>query len=159
MKKKLSGGFVLVETLIVTTFVAGVLIFLFIQLITLSNNYDNSYKYNTVEELYLLRNIKDYILKDLNSLDLIKSEVDEKGLVEITDCSMFEEVNYCSKLIELSNIKTIFITQNYIDKTLFTDYNDELKNFVNRINGEGENKYRILAEFNNSRYATIRIGD
>ena len=159
MKKEFSSGFMLVETLIVTTFVSGVLIFLFIQLATLSNNYDNSYKYNTVEDLYLLRNIKDYILKDSNSLNVIKSEVDDKGFVEITDCSMFLEINYCLKLLELSNIKTIFITQNYIDKTLFNNYNDALKNFINRINGEGENKYRILAEFNNSRYATIRIGD
>jgi len=159
MKKELSNGFVLVETLIVTTFVSGVLIFLFIQLVTLSNNYDNSYKYNTVEDLYLLRNIKDYMLKDSDSLNTIKSEVDDKGFVEITDCSKVLEPDYCLKLLELSNIKTIFITENYIDPTLFSSYNDEFKNFVNRINGEGENKYRILAEFNNSRYATIRIED
>lgn len=159
MKKKLSSGFMLVETLIVTTFVSGVLIFLFIQLTTLSNNYDDSYKCNRVEDLYLLRNIKNYMLKDLTSLNMIKSEVDNKGIIEITDCSMFLEINYCLRLFELSNVKTIFITKNYIDPSLFNNYNDGLKKFVNKINGKGENKYRILAEFNNSRYATIRMGD
>lgn len=159
MKNKSSCGFVLVETLIVTTFVSGVLIFLFIQLATLSNNYDNSYKYNTVEDLYALRNIKDFMSNDIDSLNTIKTEVDEKGFADITDCSMFSETNYCLKLLDLLNIKTLFITENNIDETLFTNYNDGLKNFIGKINGEGENKYRILAEFDNSRYATIRIGD
>lgn len=159
MKKKLSSGFMLVETLIVTTFVSGVLLFLFIQLATLNNNYDNSYKYNTIEDLYALRNIKNYISNDPSSLDIIKTHVDENGFLEITDCSMFLEINYCLKLLELSNVKTIFITQNNINKDLFNSYNDGLKNFINKINGDGDNKYRILAEFNNSRYATIRIGD
>lgn len=149
----------LIETLIVTTFVSGVLIFLFTQLVTLRNNYDNSYKYNTVEELYSLRNIKDYLLTDVNSLNAIKTKVDEDGYIEITDCSMFSEINYCLKLFELENIKKIFVTENYVDKNIFNNYNDAFKNFINKINGEGENKYRILAEFNNSRYATIRIGD
>ena len=72
---------------------------------------------------------------------------------------MFTEEKYCLKLLELENIKTIFITKNYVDESLFNNYNDGLKQFIGKINGEGENKYRILAEFNNSRYATIRIGD
>jgi hypothetical protein len=159
MKKNLNNGFVLIETLIVTTFVSGVLVFLFIQLSTLSNNYDNSYKYNIVEDLYALRNIKNYLSSDASSLISIKTEVDEKGYVEFTDCSMFTEEKYCLKLLELENIKTIFITKNYVDESLFNNYNDGLKQFIGKINGEGENKYRILAEFNNSRYATIRIGD
>ena len=159
MKKEFSNGFMLIETLIVTTFVSGVLIFLFIQLVTLSNNYDNSYKYNRVEDLYLLRNIKDYMLKDLTALNTIKSQVNDNGFVELTDCSIFSETDYCLKLFELSNIKTIFITENNIETPLFKNYNDGLKSFIDKINGEGENKYRILAEFNNSRYATIKIGE
>jgi len=159
MKKQIHNGFMLVETLIVTTFVSGVLIFLFTQLVTLSNNYDNSYKYNTVEDLYSLRNIKDYLLNNMSSFDIIKSEVDENGYIEITDCSMLNEPNYCLKLFELEDIEAIFLTENYIDKELFNNYNDGLKKFVNKIDGEDEKKYRILAEFKNSRYATIGIGD
>lgn len=159
MKKNLTQGFMLVETLIVTTFVSGVLIFLFIQLVTLSNNYDDSYRYNTVEDLYSLSNIRDYLYNDVGALNLIKNKVDDEGYIEITDCSMFTEINYCLKLFELENIKTIFIIQNYLDENLFNNYNDALKRFINKISGEGTNKYRILAEFNNNKYATIRIGD
>ena len=159
MKKNTCSGFMLVETLIVTTFVAGVLIFLFIQLINLNNNYDNSYKYNTTEDLYSLRNVKDYLLSDTTALNSVKTLVDEKGYVEITDCAIFTEVNYCLKLFELENIKSILVTENYVDEELFYNYNDGLKKFISRINGKGTNKYRLLAEFKNSRYATIRMGD
>ena len=123
----------LIETLIVTTFVSGVLIFLFTQLVTLRNNYDNSYKYNTVEELYSLRNIKDYLLTDVNSLNAIKTKVDEDGYIEITDCSMFSEINYCLKLFELENIKKIFVTENYVYKNIFNNYNESFKNIINKI--------------------------
>ena len=60
MKKNSNKGFVLAETLIVTTFVAGILFFMFVQFTSLSKNYNDSYKYNTVEDLYALRNIRDY---------------------------------------------------------------------------------------------------
>ena len=159
MKKNACSGFMLVETLIVTTFVAGILIFLFIQLVNLNNNYDNSYKYNTVEDLYSLRNVKDYLLNDEAALTSIKNSVDEIGYVEITDCSLFTETNYCLKLFELENIKSIFMTENFVNEDLFHNYNDGLKKFISRINGKESNKYRLIAEFKNSRYATIRLGD
>ena len=159
MKKNTCSGFMLAETLIVTTFVAGVLIFLFVQLVNLNNNYDNSYKYNTVEDLYSLRNIKDYLLSDVAALNSMKTSVDENGYIEITNCTFFTEVNHCLKLFELENIKSIFLTENYINEELFHNYNDGLKKFISRINGKETNKYRLLAEFKNSRYATIRIGD
>ena len=118
MKKDSNKGFVLVETLIVTTFVAGVLIYLFIQFSNLSQNYEDSYKYNTVENLYSLRNIRDFILKDkigfINNLEQVTSY----GIVDITDCKNFTETEYCLKLLELENIKQIFITNNNLNKGL-----------------------------------------
>ena len=68
MKKLNSSGFMLAETLIVTTFVAGILIFLFIQFTNLGKAYDDSYIYNTTEGLYALEDIKKYINTDLDLL-------------------------------------------------------------------------------------------
>ena len=50
MNKINNKGFVLAETLIVTSFVAGVLLYLFIQFSNLNKNYNNSFKYNTIED-------------------------------------------------------------------------------------------------------------
>ena len=55
MKKKNTKGFMLIETLIVTVFVAGVLIFMFIQLTILMNN--------NMFYLYVLFLIINYILR------------------------------------------------------------------------------------------------
>ena len=65
MQKKNSNGFMLAETLIVTIFVAGVLIFLFIQFSSLSKSYEESYIYNTVEGLYSLNGFNN-LLKEKN---------------------------------------------------------------------------------------------
>lgn len=159
MKKISSKGFVLAETLIVTTFVAGILFFMFMQFTNLSKNYNDSYKYNTVEDLYALRNIRDFILKDNQSFVTIDSEISKRGYINITDCSIFSEQSYCLELLRLENIKKIFITENNLDKDIFINYDLEFKKFISKIKGEGTHKYRLLAEFNDSTYATIRFGE
>lgn len=159
MKKNTNKGFVLAETLIVTTFVAGILIFLFIQFTNLSKNYSESYKYNNVEDLYALRNIRNYIESDTTALSTIEEEILKKQYIDITDCSIFTEKNYCLKLFELENIKKILISKNDLDKDLFINYHEGFKKFINKINSEGTHKYRLLVEFNNSKYATIRFGE
>lgn len=148
----------LAETLIVTTFVAGVLIFLFIQFTNLSNSYNDSYQYNTVEGLYALRNMRDYLLSDENALTSLENITYDNNL-DITNCSIFTEKNYCLKLLELENINKIFITTNAVSEDLFYNFDDGLKKFISKINSEGTEKYRLIAEFNNSTYATLRFGD
>lgn len=159
MKKNLNKGFMLAETLIVTTFVAGVLIFIFIQFTNLSKNYNDSYQYNTVEGLYALRNIREYILTDSAILTQIENSVTEDKYLEITNCTNFTDKDYCLKLIELENINKIFISTNYINKDLFYNFDESFKKFINKINSEDSEKYRLIAEFNNSTYATIRFGE
>ena len=159
VKKNIDKGFMLAETLVVTAFVAGVLIYLFIQFTNLSNNYNDSYNYNTVEGLYSVRNIKNYILSDSEALMQLKNNLSIDNYIDMTDCSIFSEQLYCSKLLELENVNKIIITTNLFDKELFSVYDSGFKKFVNKIDAEGNEKYRILVEFNNSTYATIRFGE
>lgn len=159
MKKKDSYGFVLIETLLVTTFVAGVLFFLFTQFTSLSKNYNDSYKYNTVEDLYALRNIRDYILTDTDAFNQIKETISNKKIVNITDCTLFEEEDYCLKLLELENVKRLIVTENNFNQNLFKDYDTGFIKFTNKIEGEGKHKYRLIVEFNDDKYATIRFGE
>lgn len=158
VKKMYSEGFMLVETLIVTTFVTSVLIFLFIQFNNLSNNYSDSYSYNTVNDLYALRNVKYYIESDstfINSLN----EINKSIYIDMTDCNLVEDENYCFKLLEYLNIKKLYIVDNFFDIRLFDKTNEPLKKFVQKIKSQGLEKYRIIGEFNDSTYATIRFGD
>ena len=159
MKKNNSSGFVLAETLVVTTFVAGMLIFLFIQFTNLSKNYNDTYKYNNVDDLYLLRNVRDYIISDSSALNDIETTINNKKYIDITNCDIFAEKEYCLKLFELDKIKKIIITNNDFDTKTFNSFNEGFKTFVNKIDAYGNEKYRMLVEFNNSRYATIRFGE
>ena len=160
MKKKLNTkGFMLVETLIVTSFVAGVLIFLFVQFSTLEQKYETTYKYNNVEDLYSLKNIKNYLESDTTFIASLSS-LTESSYLDITDCSNenLTYQKYCIKLFELENIERIYIVLNEFDKAMFDNKTSEFKDFINRVNKKGNQKYRIIAKFNNSTYATIRIG-
>jgi len=159
MKKIDNRGFMLVETLLVTSFVAGVLIYLFVQFSNLGQKYQNSYDYNPVEDLYALEDIKDYIKSDTVALEGIGTSLEEKSYIDITDCSIFTSKNYCKKLFELENIDSIVVSLNQVNSSEYSKYNEGFKEFVKKINPEGAEKYRLIASFKNSTYATLRLGD
>ena len=149
----------LAETLIVTVFVAGVLIYLYIQFSNLNNSYEDSYVYNTVEGLYALDDVKAYIESDVQVLEYIDTNIEELKYIDVTDCSLFTDIDYCESLLESENIKTIFITTNKVPDESIIQYNEEFTTFIKKINKEGNQSYRIVAEFNNYTYATLRFGE
>lgn len=67
MNKK---GFMLAEVLIISTFLIGVMSFMYIQINSISKAYSREFKYNTVDGLYGARIIKEFLdtKYDLNSI-------------------------------------------------------------------------------------------
>lgn len=158
MKKINNNGFMLAETLIVTAFVAGVLIFIFIQFTNVSKNYEDNYSYNTVESLYALEDIKDYILEDTLFLGKIENELSDKEYMNVS-CDMFSDSDYCSKLFELENVDQVIVARNNFNKNNFDNYDKNVSTFVKKISITGDENYRLIASFNNSTYATLRFGE
>ncbi len=159
MKKLKSSGFMLAETLIVTTFVAGILIFLFIQFTNLGKAYDDSYIYNTSEGLYALEDVKEFINTDYDLLLYIEENIEKVKYIDLTDCNLFKNRDYCINLFNLENIDKIFITTNEFEKQNISGYKEDFNIFINKIVGEGSEKYRLVASFKNSMFATLRLGD
>ncbi len=159
MKKFNNNGFVLVETIIVSSFIAGFLIFSFIEFTSLANSYSDSFKYNTVEGLYATENIKNYILTDSQFLNSLENLENPDKMVNITNCSMFKSEVYCKKLFELSNVEDIMVCNNYFDIENINVSDEDFKTFISKIAGTGEEKYRIIIKFKNSTFATIRFGE
>ena len=157
MKKKDSKGFMLAETLIVTTFVAGVLIFLFIQFSKLSNSYNEYYNYNTTEKMYALEDIKDYIKSDSVAQSKIIADVSENGYLNMTDCSGFSNTEYCLKLLQLENIEKIIVVPNYFNADNLNVSDEAISNFMRKISSEGDESHRLIAKFNDNTMATIRF--
>lgn len=157
MKKIYNKGFVLLETLIVTVFISSVLLFLFIQFNALNKNYEESYEYNSVEKIYALNNIANYILNDWDLYQKIESNTDD--YINITNCSLFSNVNFCKKIFDNLEINTIVITKNNFNKNSFMDYDDDFIRFIQKISPRGNEKYRLIAKFNSGEFATVRFGD
>ena len=159
MLKYNNKGFVLAETLIVTVFVAGVLIYLFIQFSNLSSLYNESYSYNTVESLYALEDVVDFIKSDALALSSIKENVKDEQYIDISNCNIFISQEYCEKLYELENIDTILVTMDNIPNGAITSYDSGFLDFISSISRTDNNQYRLIASFNNSTYATLRFGE
>lgn len=159
MKKMDNKGFMLAETLIVTSFVAGVLIFIFIEFTNISKNYEDNYTYNTVEDLYALEDIRDYILEDDLAITNIEDELSNKDYIEISNCSIAGDKDYCLKLFELVNVDQVIISKNKFDKSKFNNSDKNLEAFVKKISIKGSEVYRLIVSFKNSTYATLRFGE
>ena len=155
--KKNNKGFMLAETLLVTVFVAGVLIYLFLQFSNLNNNYNDSYRYNSVEELYALEDIVDFIQNDEFAINYIYGNTSYLHYIDISNCSLFTDTATCRKLLKLANVNEIFITTNTIPKTYITDYSVGLNKFIDKVTPGETEPYRIVASFKNGNYATLRF--
>lgn len=156
MKKENNKGFMLAETLIVTTFVAGVLIFLFIQFTRLSNSYNNYYEYNSTEGLYALEDITDYIESDENIIN-IPDLIEENGYIEISDCTLFTDQDYCLKLLELENISKLYLiyTPIFNNKLIMEDV--DILNFYKKSSKSDGSVYKLLGKFDDSSYSLLKL--
>ena len=157
MRKK--NGFALVETLIVSTVVASILIYMFVQFNSLQNRYSESFRYNDVDDLYKLYSLKSY----LNSLtssskEQIIDKINIDTFVKISkNDDIYQNIEYFDKQNNLLNnldIKTLIITTadvNIVDKSSFSS---NIKRMIKKIDNKGSN-YRFIVEFNSNNCATI----
>lgn len=162
MKKSLNKGFVMAETIMVSIVIVTALVIIYTQFISLNNSYNRTFKYNNIDDLYAVNNIKEFIEND--SLNTIVNKLDSNYL-DLTSCSTeyFKEYNYCKTLLEYLDIKTLIFTYEDVNnlKTELKQNNifsEGLKSFIKTISTTKNNKYRLIVEFNNDRYATLKIG-
>ena len=156
-----SKGFALVETLIVSTIIATILIYVFVQFNALQSEYNESFKYNDVDDLYKLDSIKSYI----NSLDntaktniITKITSDDIIIMDkedntYTDITYFDNQN---DLLTNLGIKTLILTKADINNVDTSSLSKNIKDMIKRIDNKSDN-YRIIAEFNSGIAATITI--
>ena len=155
MKKMNNRGFMLTETLIVSTFLVTTLLFIYIQFNNITKTYEKSFKYNTVNSLYSLNNLKNYILND--GVDNLKNRASENIFVLINDCSSdyFAYTNYCSKLIDSLNIKTALLIYNDVDIDATSGLDQTIIDFINDMDIKLD--YYLVAEFNDNTFAYLEL--
>ncbi len=169
-------GFMLIETLIVTTFVVAVLIFMFVQIQNISNNYDKSFSYNSVKSLYRASNLREYLYT--RNRQTMEDEIDSttKGYIDLSSCNYDfytlpgenEKANeeYCTSLYETLGIKKVLLSledlsvvkSKVYENMEIDDISQKFADFVNYVKYYNDNnKLRLLIEFNDETYASITM--
>ena len=155
MKK--SEGFALIETLVVSLVVATIMIYIYVQYTSLQNKYDESFRYNDVDNLYQLNELKEYINSMPNSYkEDILNEIDNHSVYiinknnnEFTNASDYE-----SNIYDSLKIKTIVITYAEVEDIDTSNLSNNIKNILKRVNNKSANQ-RIIVEYENGAVATI----
>ena len=158
---KNSKAFALVETLIVSTIIATILMYVFIQFNKVESKYDESFAYNDVDDLYKLDSIKGYINSLDNSISTnITTRIDSDDII-IMDKNedTYTNIEYLDNqndLLSNLDIKTLVLTKADINNVDISNLSAALKSMIKKIDNKSDN-YRIMAEFNNGDCATITV--
>lgn len=168
--KKRNKGFMLIETLVVSTFIITVLIYLYIQFTNLKKSYDISFRYDTISGLYGAKEIDKFVNNNYGYTDFFDEiESNENKYVEIINknkCDFLyfsDNINYCEKLISNLNIKTVLITSSDLTNLKQTlkeknPYSNNLYLYIKGINLKQKNDtYVMIVEYNDNTFANIKL--
>lgn len=165
MQKNDNKGFMLTELLVTATLICTVLIFLYTQFYTVKRSYDNSFKYNTVNGLYALANVRDFLVQ--NDVYILKQNLNTNSYIDLmgNNVSGINDMDYFHTLVSSLNIKNLIFTHSNLSElmsnlnTLSDDY-EPLKRFIRYIDyDESDTRYRLIVEYNDNTFASILIGD
>lgn len=145
--KKNNKGFLLAEVFIVSSFVLGVLVYMFIQINSIMKNYNRSFSYDTIQGLYTANEIMNYLkMRDSN--------------LESNSCNNYQIINlndeFGENIKKKANIKTIIIGNTiYMKENIANDTSvtPKTKDYIKYINEK--NNCILLLEFNDETYASL----
>lgn len=166
MKKNNQKGFMLVEAFIVSTFVLGVLVFMFVQMRTISNGYDRSFSYNTIPGIYITSEIAKFVTN--HNYERIKLEIDDRVGDSFVIMGKDYYSNYQSdvnlvwnEMLEHANVKTVVVTEENCSELKQSGTNlldSKFKKYIKSLKVENiETLYRIIIEFNDNTYASVML--
>jgi len=181
VKKLNNRGQVLIETLVTSVMIVGVLIYLFVQLRNVNTNYSKTSHYNSINALYAADNYRTFLmgkeehysLKDYaeNSTPAyFLSNAGAKGYIDLTSCNSaygIVNVTYCQALIADLKIKQVIMTKEdtatitaAIDAGTIADsaIDADFKTFIKAQKTDQEaDMYRIFVETTDNDFASIKL--
>lgn len=158
MKKSNKNGFILAETIAISVVIMTSLVIIYTQFRIVSNSYFKTFNYNSVNNLYLTNNVKEFI--KTQSIDELKKMLDNADYVDLTSCSYFTEYIYCEALFDSIGANKVIFTKEDLSSlrnNLPSNFSEKLKQFINYINYENNNNYRLIVEFSDETYASLLV--
>lgn len=152
MKKEDKNAFFLSETMVVIAVVSVVLLGVFKIFSHVYTNYKQEERYNTINAINALSNIKKYFDNQGVSYDSITLN---NGYADITNIQEYETDYFDAMKKEYSVDKLYLIDMSIEDKT-FPNFNVILRKYINTIKTSG---LILLVQVNGSEYANIKVID
>lgn len=161
MLKKNNKGFMLLETLLVSVFIASTLIFLYIQFQKVRDSYQSSFSYNTVIGTYASSNFLKYLQE--NGISNLSNTINSGTVyIDLTTCPSAYLTNtpLCKKLVTELGIKKVIYASSDTSALItrmatVSDISPKLKSFIKSIKVNNRISYRLLFEYNDETYSTI----
>lgn len=165
MKKNNKLGFMLTETLIVSTFVTVTLMYMFVQFQKINQNYNRTFSYNTTNSLYATNQIINYIL-DVDFPNIKNALINNSdNYITLTNCPshLFAEANYCNELFTALKVKDVYFTYDnltYVKEAMKQDrlIDRSTITFLDYIDyNPSSSAFRIIVYFLDGTHATLRF--
>lgn len=159
-------GFMLIETLLVSLTISGILVYMYAQFTTINNSYQRLYQYNTPDAVYRVGAFKEFILNDDGAYNTINGYYGSMShtSAKLITCEIVSNTaskNYCNKLVDKIGASKIILTVDKFQKdnilNLLDPNSDEyanLKKYLNAISSGESNKCRLIIIFNDGSIAT-----
>lgn len=158
--KKNNKGFLLTEAFIASTFIVTVLTFLYIQFRDISRGYEQTFKYNTINALYGVNNVRNLLYEE--GLTTIKTAKGSALYLDITNCDIIVDVyneEFCELLFNNINAKTVLFTDSDITALLTSDlsiFSEELQDYIRALNYDrNTTTYRLIVEYNDNTFGSL----
>jgi len=174
MKRINNKGFMLAETLVVSTVLMIIFTYVYIQFFDVLGKYSIFSDYDNVDKLYTVRDIKEFVKSDnisglVTQLNANLAQPTPQPYVDVTDCSVFTESNYCLDLFEKLDIeKIVFTTYDLTDSFngfsgVTHDLDRRFQTYVNTLTAnlseDYVDEYRLIIKFEDGTYSTGRINE
>lgn len=180
-----NNGFMLLETLIVSTVILGTLVFLYVQFVNVKSSYEVSFTYNTIPGIYMSKELGEFIADTVQTtgkytskttLDMLQNELGEpnnngyiiidKGTFSTADDTalyeeMIQQMNIRTVLVvddnsNLSKIKSFLSTGSNVNQDIFEP---QFKKYILSLATDNTGKCRLIVAFNDQTFASVLIGD
>ncbi len=163
MEKKINcQGFSLLETLIVSIFIVGILLVLYTQYIYLQKNHDRTSHYNSVTTIYNTKQMANFLESKEASYVIENIGAGDTGFDDITTCQGLVNMDYCQTLLEVLRVKTVLLTENNPSKLIAEirdnkTYSENIYNFLKQLDINTDKKYRLVIEYQNGELGSLNL--
>lgn len=154
-------GFMLVETLLVSLTIAGILVYMYTQFSTINSSYQKLYDYNSTESMYQIGAFRDFLVSYTKGKSVYTGLTAK--VITCNDLSLnASDLNYCKKIYTALDPELVILTKGqYTESTVLSKVSGEekkaiIKKFLKTVEQGSSSNYRLIVLFKDNRVATVQ---